>query len=173
MNEKLIVLETKRLRIYCLELKAMGLLHQGGTEKQFEEVMGYSIGKLEGIDKELNDEFYKLAMQMEEQRLWFRLWDIVSVKDNTRIGGALFKGGPDESGRVEIGYGIKEAFQRQGYAKEAINELVHWALLQEGVTSVTAETDKDNIASQMVLQHIGMQQYAESDTDYLWSYPSL
>lgn len=54
------------------------------------------------------------------------------------------------------------------YATEAIRETVKWALEQEGVVSVIAETEKDNISSQKVLQKIGMIKYDETDTDYLW-----
>ncbi len=170
MYENLITLETKRLRVVCLEVKDMLLLNQGNNEAQFAVKSGYCIGKVEGIDKELLEEFCHLASENEAGNLWFRLWDIVFLKDNKRIGGALFKGGPNENGEVEIGYGISDEFQGQGFGTEAIQELVLWALRQEGVLSVIAETEKDNIASQKVLQHIGMVNYSETDTDYLWRY---
>lgn len=168
MNDNLIKLETERLTIYCLELEDMLLLKQGNQEDQFRNKLGYSINKLEGLDKELIEEFSRLALENEESRLWFRLWDIVSNKDKRRIGGALFKGGPNMNGEVEIGYGIDDSFQGQGYATEAVGRLVQWARDQEVVTSVIAETEKDNIASMKVLQHIGMITYSETDTDYRW-----
>ena len=68
---------------------------------------------------------------------------------------------------VEIGYGIDEEFKGQGYASEAIGA-VSWAMEQEDVLSVIAETEKDNIASYKVLQHIGMSRYSETDTAYWW-----
>lgn len=43
----------------------------------------------------------------------------------------------------EIGYGINGEFKNRGYCTEAIEALVHWALKQDGVISVTAETDTD------------------------------
>jgi ribosomal-protein-alanine N-acetyltransferase len=172
MNENFIKLETERLEIFCLALEDMLLLNQGNQEERFCHKMGYSIAKLDGLEKDLTAEFSRLALENEESRLWFRLWDIVSKKEKKRIGGALFKGGPNIKGEVEIGYGIDEEFQGQGFATEAVGKLVRWALEQEGVTSVIAETDKENIASQRVLQKIGMTSYSETDTGYLWSFPA-
>lgn len=171
MNEILVKLETKRLKVVCLELEDMLSLNQGNKEKEFEEKMGYSIGKLKELDKELLEEFGRLAKEYEESRLWFRLWDIVSIADGKKVGGALFKGGPNKNKEVEIGYGIDDEYQNRGYCTEAIEALVSWALKQDGVLSVTAETEKENLASQRVLQHIGMIKYAETDTDFLWKYP--
>lgn len=170
MNGKLIELRTKRLRVLCLELEDMLLLNKGNTEAQFEKKMGYSIGKLDDFDKELNKEFCAAALKDEENRLWFRQWDFVSLKENKLIGGALFKGGPNKNGEVEIGYGIKDEFQCLGYATESIVAMIQWALGQQGVSTVIAETDKDNIASQKVLQHSGMAKYSETDVHYLWKY---
>lgn len=171
MNDKSMILETDRLRIYCLEVEDMLLLNQGSKEEQYEKLRGYSIGRLAELDKELIREFSFLASENENSSsLWFRLWDITLTDGNKKIGGALFKGGPDKNGEVEIGYGINDEFQGRGYAAEAVKKLVQWALEQKGVLSVKAETEKDNIASQKVLQHIGMYMYAETETDYLWRY---
>jgi RimJ/RimL family protein N-acetyltransferase len=170
MYNKTIELRTERLRIVCVDLEMMLLLKQGNQEKQFESKMGYSIHKVEGLEMELNDQFCTLALENQEQQVWFRLWDIVLLQNNQRIGGALFKGGPNQKGEVEIGYGIDDEFQRQGYAKEAIGCIVQWAMRQEGVLAVIAETEKENIASHKVLQHIGMKRYSETETGYWWRY---
>jgi ribosomal-protein-alanine N-acetyltransferase len=51
-----------------------------------------------------------------------------------------FKGMPDESGSVEIGYSVLSQFRVQGYATEAVARLVVWAFSHQNVTEVTAET---------------------------------
>jgi RimJ/RimL family protein N-acetyltransferase len=170
MNENVIEFRSERLKMVCIGLDMMLLLKEGNTEKQFESSMGYSINKVEGLEKELIDQFSCLALENQESRVWFRLWDIVLLKSNKRIGGALFKGGPNGNDEVEIGYGIDDEFQGQGYATEAIQCIVQWAVKQEGVISVIAETEKENIASGKVLQHIGMSRYSETETDYWWRY---
>lgn len=168
MEEDMIIRKTKRLKIVCLDLTDMELLTRGIGEEEYERKAGLAISKPNEIDKELAKEFYGIALNNESDRLWYRLWRFISIEDNKKVGGALFKGAPNEKGEVEIGYGIDEEYQCQGYATEAIRETVTWALEQEGVLSVIAETEKDNIPSQKVLQKIGMIKYDETDTDYLW-----
>ncbi len=168
IEEDTIVRKTERLKILCLCLKDMELLTKGIGEEEFEKSKGFTISKPNEIEKELAREFYSLALNNEKDRLWFRLWRFISVQDNKKVGGVLFKGAPNENGEVEIGYGIDDEYQCQGYATEAIKETIKWALEQEGVLSVIAETEKDNIPSQKVLQKIGMIKYAESDTAFLW-----
>ena len=167
-DEDSIVRKTQRLRILCLDLEDMELLTRGIGAEEFEKKAGLAISKPNDLEKSLAKEFYELALNHEKDRLWYRLWKFISIEDNKIIGGALFKGAPDEKGEVEIGYGIDDEYQGQGYATEAIRETVRWALEQEKVLSVKAETEKDNIPSQKVLQNIGMIKYDETETDYLW-----
>ncbi len=51
-----------------------------------------------------------------------------------------FKGKPDETGSVEIGYSVLRQYQVQGYATEAVSRLVVWAFSHQNVTEVSAET---------------------------------
>lgn len=63
--------------------------------------------------------------------------------------------GPSVNGSVEIGYGIHEGYERQGYATEGVQALCAWALAQPGVMRVEAETEPQNAASQAVLAKVG------------------
>ena len=54
-------------------------------------------------------------------------------------------------------YGIAEEHQGRGYATEAVTAAVSWALQQNAVSCVTAEVDKDNIASIRVLEKSGFE----------------
>ncbi len=84
---------------------------------------------------------------------WHAIW-MIEQKDGTHVGDLSFKGlHPD--GSVEIGYGITEENRGRGYAAEAVNAVVTWALEQPGVTRVEAETEPDNSASQRVLEKCG------------------
>ena len=76
---------------------------------------------------------------------------MIEKTDGTHIGDLCFKG-LREDGIAEIGYGILEEHQGQGYATESIGTAVNWALRQSGVTRVEAETEPDNRASQRVLK---------------------
>lgn len=167
-EEEYIVRKTERLTILCLDLNHMELLTRGIGEEEFEKKTGLVISKPNEFEKELAKEFYSIALNNIKDRLWYRLWRFINVEDNKKVGGALFKGAPNDKGEVEIGYGIDDEYQCQGYATEAIKDIIKWALEQDGVISVVAETEKDNIPSQKVLEKIGMVKYDETDTDYLW-----
>lgn len=56
------------------------------------------------------------------------------------VGICGFKGRPDASGSVEIGYSVLDHFQRQGFATEAVASLVGWAFTHHNVNEVSAET---------------------------------
>ncbi|MEK7316386.1 MAG: GNAT family N-acetyltransferase [Candidatus Eisenbacteria bacterium] len=71
------------------------------------------------------------------------------------IGNGGFKGSPDATGTVEIGYSVLEEYQRRGYASEAVEAMVAWAFLQRGVRRVIAETYPVLIGSIGVLKKTG------------------
>jgi RimJ/RimL family protein N-acetyltransferase len=70
------------------------------------------------------------------------------------VGGVGFHGGPDEQGRVEIGYAIVPSHQRRGYATQALGQLVELAR-ELGAQALIAEVDEDNAASRAVLARCG------------------
>ena len=77
------------------------------------------------------------------------------VADGGVVGLCSFKGGPDEGGFVEIGYGVAAERRRRGHATDAIACLLDRVRGQPGVTGLMAETAVDNIASSRVLEANG------------------
>ena len=103
--------------------------------------------------KQAYREMLQGCLDHPEQWDWYAIW-LITRKDGTHIGDLSFKGlHPD--GSVEIGYGIDPAFWGNGYATEAVDAAVRWALEQPGVIRVEAETDPHNSASQRVLAKCG------------------
>lgn len=93
-----------------------------------------------------------------EVRLWGdRLMITRTESAGARIvvGSVIFHGRP-ETGVAEVGYGVEERWQRQGYASEATRACVDWALAQEGVEAVTATTPPWHAASIRVLERSGL-----------------
>jgi ribosomal-protein-alanine N-acetyltransferase len=84
---------------------------------------------------------------------WYAMW-MIELKDGTLIGDLCFKG-LNTNGMTEIGYGIKEEFRNRGYAAEAVDAAVRWALKQPAVKLVEAETEPGNRASRRVLEKCG------------------
>jgi len=71
------------------------------------------------------------------------------------VGICGFKGRPDESGCVEIGYSILRQFQCHGFATEAVVRLVGWAFSHYNVNEVCAETLPHLTQSIRVLEKSG------------------
>ena len=92
------------------------------------------------------------SLAYPDQREWYAIW-IIELKNGTRIGDLCFKG--LINGIAEIGYGITEEYQNRGFATEAVDATVKWALKQSGVTRIEAETEPDNKASRRVLEKCG------------------
>ena len=103
--------------------------------------------------KEQTDEILIKAYREMLQGCWYAIW-FIRTKCGSHIGDLSFKG-LNADGSVEIGYGISEINQGNGYATEAVNAAVTWALKQPGVFRVEAETEPDNRASQRVLEKCG------------------
>lgn len=80
----------------------------------------------------------------------------VNRQDGVLVGDGGFKGRPDDSGSVEIGYSLIPAYRGKGLATEATRALADQAFEQPEVTSVCAETLTDGYASMRVVQKLGL-----------------
>ena len=105
------------------------------------------------ILKAAYSEMLEGALKHPEYWEWYAVW-MIELKDGTHVGELCFKG-IDERGSTEIGYGIAENYHNCGYATEAVRAAVDRALKQDIINCVTAEVDKDNIASIRVLEKSG------------------
>ncbi|SFY40326.1 GNAT family N-acetyltransferase [Streptomyces atratus] len=92
----------------------------------------------------------------------FGSYEIQRREDGQVIGGMGFHGNPDENGHVTIGYGLVPSAQGMGYASEALHALLRFAR-DQGVTCVHGDTDLDNIASQRVMEAVGMRLVREDE----------
>ena len=98
-------------------------------------------------------EMLENSLKYPDKWEWYAMW-IIELKNGTHIGELCFKG-LDLNGLTEIGYGILEEYQGQGYATEAVNAISTWAFQETNVKAIEAETDNENIASRRVLEKCG------------------
>jgi RimJ/RimL family protein N-acetyltransferase len=68
------------------------------------------------------------------------------------IGSISFHGAPEQNGMIEIGLGIQDKFQNQGFAKEALMAMWQWASAEPGVKSFRYTVSPENIASIKVIE---------------------
>lgn len=134
-----ILIETERLCISPQNIGEMNTLYNNETD---------------GEMKQAYHEMIETMQSLPGREEWGTNWKI-TLSGGTPVGEIGFKGAPDAEGIVELGYGIGEPFRQNGYATEAVKALSRWALEQESVKCVTAQTEPDNKVSQKVLQNSG------------------
>ena len=84
--------------------------------------------------------FALLQLDDPAEHSWSFWYMITADEPGQMVGICGFKGRPDESGSVEIGYSVVDGHQRRGYATEAVSRLVAWAFSHHNVREVCAET---------------------------------
>ena len=105
------------------------------------------------------------AAQTEER---FGVWVMIERGSTTVVGDIGFMGPPGEDGDVETGYCVIPGRRGRGYAGEAVQAIVAWALTQPGVGSVSARCDVLNVPSIRTLERAGFLRSGESEGQIRW-----
>lgn len=134
------MIKTKRLRIFAASR---------------EQMEAFIAAQSADVLKTAYTEMLNGCLAHPDQWEWYAIW-MIERKDAAHIGELCFKG-IDDSGSVEIGYGIADEYQGCGYASEAVAAAAAWALEHDIVSCVTAEVDSENIASRRVLEKSGFE----------------
>jgi [ribosomal protein S5]-alanine N-acetyltransferase len=91
------------------------------------------------------------------------------IAEDFVVGSAGFMGKRPENGEpIELGYGVHPDYRNRGYATEATQALVEWALAQPPVERVVAKCDPANAPSVRVLEKIGMTRRGDTDGMLVW-----
>ncbi len=114
------------------------------------------------------EEMIRLVRQNENRWYWYTNWEIILKSENRIIGGLAFYSQPDDTGTVEIGYVIQEAYRSAGYAFEALSGIISWAFGMENVNFVRAETLKTNDVSMALLEKLGFEIFRQTGDTLLW-----
>jgi len=101
---------------------------------------------------------FALAQLGDRSEKGWSFWYLMTNESPAELVGICgFKGRPDASGTVEIGYSILADYQRRGFASEAVAALVGWAFSQHNVKEVCAETLPHLVQSIGVLKKNGFE----------------
>jgi RimJ/RimL family protein N-acetyltransferase len=111
---------------------------------------------------ELVERAFTASLEAIRARPEVRLWgDRVLIargpEGEARVVGSVVFHGRPEDGVAEIAYGVEEASQGRGYATEAVEASVAWALAQSDVRAVQAATFAWHVPSLRVIEKVGMQ----------------
>lgn len=152
------MIKTSRLTIVPLSLDQLRLHIENST--RLETSLGLVSGHREVAEPLLSIITHFTVPRLKDPDLnpnYHTLWIAIDRETRQIVADAKFKGEPDETGTVEIGYGTYPAFQGRGYMTEIVGGMVKWVSRQSGVLRVMADTDVDNLPSQRVLQKNGFQ----------------
>lgn len=85
---------------------------------------------------------YALRQLADPAEQCWSFWYLINNMDGEReaLGICGFKGRPNATGSVEIGYSVLAQYRNQGFATEAVERLVTWAFSHQSVLEVCAET---------------------------------
>ncbi len=153
----MIRLETPRLTLLTLTVQQMRW--QRDDFARLEQALGLAASGQQ-LEDELRPIVSRAIGQMRRRphhARWHCQWAAVLKEERRIIGSLAFKGPPDREEAVEIGYGFDPSYHNRGLATEAVGEMVRWALSEDGVETVIAETANMNVASMRVLQKVGFE----------------
>lgn len=160
------MIETDRLYLIPLTVHQLRLWVEDISSLEKALNCSYNAEPLEGQFLDIVKGQLEITEKDEINYLYHSFWFLVRKTDRAVVGSADFKNIPDENNEVEIGYGLGKAHEHNGYMTEAVKAMCEWAMAQENISHVIAETDIDSPRSQNILKRCGFVLYKQNGT--LW-----
>ena len=150
------VLHTARLELVLLDPEHARALAAGIEHNGHHWADGYPLGS-----SLLRAELTAAADALRRPLGEFGTYQVIRRADGYVIGDVGFMGPPDATGAVSVGCAIAPYEREQGYATEALSAVLAWAREQPGLTCVLADTTRSNLASQRLLERVGLHRIGE------------
>lgn len=159
-------IQTERLELIPLNTTLLKLWIENLPSLEKELDVTYKAEPMEGIFLQIVKSQFEITKNDPENYMWHSFWFLVRKSDRVVVGSADFKDIPSSENQVEIGYGLGKEFEHNGYMTEAVKAMCNWALSQNNVKHIIAETDIDGFSSQNILKRCGFTKYKQGET--LW-----
>ena len=155
-------LHTPRLDLVLMDAEEARALAGGVSENGHPWAAGYPLGSsLLRAELTLAAAARKLALR------GFGSYQMIRRADGHVIGDVGFMGPPDATGAVSVGCGIIDDARGQGYATEAVGEILRLCFDVLGLRRVTALCFADNIPSWRLMERLGMRREEHNVRDSL------
>lgn len=158
------VLYTERLELTLLTPAQLELWVENIPELDRELHCTYAAEPMEGVFVEIVKKQIIKAQSDLDNYLFYSFFFLIRKSDRVVVGSADFKNPPNQCGEVEIGYGLGNAFEHNGYMTEAVKSMCEFAESRNDISNVIAETDIDGFASQRILERCGFKKYQQEET---------
>jgi RimJ/RimL family protein N-acetyltransferase len=160
-------IETDRLRLRRSRPDDAEAISRYRSDPEVNRQQGWERTDAEGVRRDIEE---MAARAPGEGGGWVQF--TVEERDGGRLVGDVGLSPADgEPGVIKVGYTIDPAFQRRGYATEAVRALVDYALGTLGAEVVRAYASADNAASIRVAERVGMrliERFEGEDEDGRW-----
>lgn len=164
------MIKTKRFQLITVELPHLQAFAQG--KASLGEILQVSVPESWPMFPEafsLPSEPSDAARLPDEWGGYF----FIDPQERVLVGNGGFKGAPDASGSVEIGYEIASEYWNRGYATEIVGGMLDFAFAHADVKTVMAHTLGKPNASNNVLQKVGMtfvSEIVDPDDGPIWQW---
>lgn len=99
-----------------------------------------------------------------EVNKWFVRWAVLRSTQEV-IGSTSFHGAPDSNGMMEIGLGVEETFQGQGFGREILQGMWGWVVTEPAVKTLRYTVSPTNTASIALINSFGFDYMGEQIDD--------
>lgn len=125
------------------------------------------------LGPEVSSGYVDMLKRSSEPDVWRHGFALVDRNRGLVVGNVAFVGPPNQSGEVEIAYGVTPGFEGRGYATQAAKAVTQFALADGRVKKVIAHTLPENNASTRILEKTGFTfggevQHPEDGLLWLW-----
>jgi RimJ/RimL family protein N-acetyltransferase len=118
--------------------------------------MRYINGGIPTTLETIQTQILPTFLTYDEQRPWNGFWAAVDSETAAFLGWFCLRATNDEPLTAALGYRFRKAAWGKGYATEGAHALIAKGFSEWGIERVTATTYQDNLASQRVMDKVGM-----------------
>ena len=162
------LIATPRLDLHLIPIPELLLLHEDPDNPELLADRDFTNPHLELSHSHSGPLRWRVPQVKENPavNIWFIRW-IVLRETNEIVGSISFHSPPDDSGMIEIGFGISLPCRNNGFGTEALLGMWSWVVTQPGVKILRYTVSASNLPSMAIISKFGFshvgQQLDEED----------
>ena len=148
---------TKRLNIRPIRIEDKNALYEYRSDPETYKYLSFVPTEV----KDVEEFIHRCSKDFNIQGTWFQF--VLLLKGSQALIGDVgvhFLDTESENKQVEIGYTLNPAFRNNGYANEALTEIIDYLFTSLKKHRVTASVDPSNISSIRLLEKLGFRKEA-------------
>ena len=152
-----LVIQTNRLRLFTVLPNEYEVLAKDQADPMLWLNRGFSDPNKHFLTNQ-NPIKYRLPKVRQNPEYAKYLLRVAVLKDNLIIiASAGFHDAPDSDGMIEIGFGVDEKYQGNGYGQEILHGMWSWVVNDPFVKTLRYTVSPDNLISQHIIKKLGFE----------------